>query len=103
MNFNWLPGKVGVPVIVPAPTPDAPPIVGVVVPPATDIALRTAHSTWQGGLAATIVGTVLPSVGVAPKGATDKILIALFTGLLAFIRSWLAHRKAAKMPKVPPA
>lgn len=103
MNFNWLPGKVGTPVIVPGPTPDAPPIAGIIVPPATDIALRTAHSTWQGGLAATIVGTVLPSVGVAPKGATDKILIALFTGLLAFIRSWLAHRKAAKMPKVPPA
>lgn len=86
MDFKWLPGKVGTPVIVPAPIPDAPPIAGIIVPPATDIALRTAHSTWQGGGAGLLVTG-------NPKLAA---FIAIVTGLLALVRSWLSHRKQAK-------
>lgn len=98
MDFKWI--KPGVPVIVPAPTPDAPPIAGIIVPPATDIALRTAHTTWQGGIAASLVG-LLPVVGIHLPGGVQIALIAIIGGALAFVRSWLAHRKAAKMPKAP--
>lgn len=94
MDFKWI--KPGTPVIAPAKAPDEAPVAGIIVPPATDIALRTAHSTWQGAAAATIVTSLLPLVGVDPKSALAKILIGLVAGLLAFARSWLSHRKQAK-------
>ncbi len=91
MDFRWLPGKVGTPVIAqpPPPTPDAPlplPIPGVIVTPGTNITLRTVHSTWQGGGAGLLVTG-------NPKLAA---LIAIVTGLLALIRSWLSQRRQAK-------
>lgn len=103
MDFKWLPGKVGTPVIVPAPTPDAPPIAGVIVPPATDITLRTVHSTWQGGIASTVIIEFLPLVGIHLSPSIQTVLIGLLTGGLALMRSFLAHRRLAQAAKVPPA
>ncbi len=101
MDFKWLPGKVGMPVIAqpPPPTPDAPlplPIPGVVVPPATDITLRTVHSTWQGGIASTVVTVLLPLVRIHLSVGAQTAVIAALTGLLALVRSWLSHRRQAK-------
>lgn len=97
VDFKWLPGRVGVPVIAPAPTPDQPPIAGVIVPPVTDITLRTVHSTWQGGIAGTVVTSILPLIGIHLSVGAQATLIAILTGVLAFVRSWLAHRKQAKV------
>jgi hypothetical protein len=103
VDFKWI--KPGVPVVAPAPvpsgpsTPDAPPpplITGVIVPPATDITLRTVHSTWQGGIASTVVVEFLPLLGVHLSPKFQTVLIALLTGALALGRSWLSHRKQAK-------
>lgn len=94
MDFKWI--KPGTPVVAPSKAPDEPPVAGVVVPPATDITLRTVHSTWQGGIAATIVG-LLPLVGIHLPVGTQVALVAVLTGVLALARSWLSHRKQAKM------
>ncbi len=103
MDFKWLPGKVGTPVIVqpPPPTPEAPPsppITGVVVLPSTDITLRTVHSTWQGGIASTVVTVLLPLVGIHLSVGAQAAVIAALTGFLALLRSWLSHRRQAKVP-----
>lgn len=99
MNFRWI--KPGTPVIAPPKAPDEAPVAGVIVPPATDIALRTAHSTWQGGIASLVVTTLLPLVGVHLSVGFQATLIAVLTGLLAFGRSWLDHRRQAKALPVP--
>jgi hypothetical protein len=101
MDFKWLPGKVGTPVIVQPPpatpdTPPPPPITGTVVPPLVDISLRGVHSTWEAALAALVVTVLLPLVGVhLPAGAALALTGAL-TGLAAVGRSFLAHKVAAK-------
>lgn len=99
MDFKWI--KPGTPVIAPPKAADEAPVAGVIVPPATDIVLRTAHSTWQGGIASLVVTTLLPLVGVHLSVGAQTALIAGLTGALALIRSWLSHRKQAKALPVP--
>jgi hypothetical protein len=101
MDFKWLPGKVGTPVIVqpPPPTPEAPPpppITGVIVPPIVDISLRGVHSTWEAALAALVVTVVFPLFGVHLPAGAALALTGVLTGLAAVGRSFLAHKVVAK-------
>lgn len=96
VDFKWIKPGQGQVVVAPPTAPDAPPVIGVVVPPAVDTAQRTIHSTWQGGIAGTLVTILLPLVGIHLSVGAQAALIAVLTGALAFVRSWLAHRKVAK-------
>jgi hypothetical protein len=84
------------PVVASGPTK---PITGTVVAPAVDTALRGAHSTWEGALAALLVAA-LALVGVHLPVAATVVITGLLTGLAAVARSILARKTGAKaIPK----
>lgn len=85
------------PVVASGPTK---PITGTVVAPVVDTALRGAHSTWEGALAALLVAA-LALIGVHLPLAATVIITGLLTGAAAVARSILARKTGAKAAPKP--
>lgn len=85
-------GKV---VTVPAATPDAPPIVGVVVPPATNAGLRIFHTAWQvlGGI---VVGLIAKKTGYVTTPEQVTAVVGAFALIFATIKNVLVALRAKK-------
>lgn len=87
-------------VAVPPPEPDAPPIVGVVTPPATNAALRIFHTAWQlvGGI---VVGILAKKFGYVTTPDQVTAVVAAGALILATIKNVLVALKASRAAKVP--
>lgn len=102
MDFKWI--KPGVPVVVPAPTPNAPPIVGTVVPPATNAGLRIFHTAWQ-VLGGVVVGLIAKKTGYVTTPEEVTAVVGAFALIFATIKNVFVAMRASKAarPVVPTA
>jgi hypothetical protein len=93
----------GKPVVVPPPpeAPGTPPIVGVVVPPATNATLRIFHTAWQIG-GGVVCGLIAKKTGyVTTPADAEKVGVAVML-ILATIKNVLVALKASRAAKLKP-